>query len=201
MGLDRTEHIRKPCPCGQGQLEVDWCTPDHPYADPTSGNFQLAIRCARCSQEYVFTDQGTHAVLLQKTEVDARDREESQINKREKQLAERNQVQEYLAQFVERLQWVPTAVGKRQLLKATGFYVQSIGTFRKDLAQRGIGDMVRGQFSISHVPRMLLVLARQDKELVEEIKQMEQRKEELNRPLTPVGEPIGELTREAVYSE
>jgi hypothetical protein len=48
---------------------------------------------------------------------------------------------------------------------------------------------------------MLLVLARQDKELVEEIKQMEQRKEELNRPLTPVGEPIGELTREAVYSE
>ena len=63
---DRTEYIRKPCPCGEGELYVDFLTPDHPWAPPDAHDWEIGIRCNECATTYNFVRLDKQAVLVRK---------------------------------------------------------------------------------------------------------------------------------------
>lgn len=68
MGTDRTEYIREPCPCGNGELYVDFCTPDHPWAPPDAHHWEVGIKCKDCRDTYEFIERESQAILLRKDE-------------------------------------------------------------------------------------------------------------------------------------
>ena len=65
---DRSEYIRKPCPCGEGELYVDFLTPDHGWAPADAHDWEIGIRCKTCKETYSFINRNSKAILVKKEE-------------------------------------------------------------------------------------------------------------------------------------
>jgi hypothetical protein len=43
-----------PCPCEGGQISVERCAPDHPWAKPHQSYYRAGINCPECKAKYEF---------------------------------------------------------------------------------------------------------------------------------------------------
>lgn len=43
---------RTPCPCGKGEIVVEHCTPDHPWARDNQGWYNNTLSCEECELQY-----------------------------------------------------------------------------------------------------------------------------------------------------
>ena len=141
MGTDRSELARTPCPCGQGEIVVTHCEPDHPW--PTKSKWlETSLDCKSCRETYALEDRSGWndlgpVVLVECSEVAARAKRQAAYKSAAAELMSSPGVQNLVERFVRRLEAEPSVAALYRLLEANRLIVETEGTFRKKLKRLG----------------------------------------------------------------
>lgn len=100
MGTDRSEYVRRACLCGAGEIVINHAAPDHPFG-AGKFNWELWLRCDECSKQYALIHQDKYAVLVRREEIEQREAKNNAILKRERELAQSDEVQGYIRRMAE----------------------------------------------------------------------------------------------------
>ena len=197
MGTDRTEYVRRACPCGKGEIVINRAEPDHPFG---AGKYtwELWLECGECQKEYALIEQDRKAVLVHREEIEQRKQKNRAIYERERELENSEKVRGYIQQFAELIANEDT--GKRKY--RYGPYCSAFGIsgrrISKDLSVDEIVALITPSFKLRAIASLLKNIAVRDDELVNELAQ--NAKEYIaSAPYTVIGDPIVDLTDEAYY--
>jgi hypothetical protein len=199
MGTERSEYIRQPCFCGQGEFAVNYCTPDHPFAPPEAHSWELLIECDSCEKEYAFIQQDNQAVVVRLCDIEERKRIEREYFQKVEELEKSEEVQNYFRDFEALIADQPSAAAKHRLFVSSRVLTSAIGTFRRELKSLGDIRLFRKFVSLYNLPDILPLLAKQDQSLLERMSELRKLYAKSQEPCPPVIEPLCVLTREAYY--
>ena len=132
-GYDCDEIGRSSCPCGEGEIVVGHCTPDHMWARASQSIFRNSLICTKCEQTYVFfsRDPGSKATLVLR-EDDERIRDaESAWHKTVLDIENSEIFQELTTSLAHVLFEQPSAAAAHRLLRRASLTNDSLYQYRK----------------------------------------------------------------------
>ncbi len=201
MGTERSEYFRRTCLCGQGELVIEFCMPDHPWAQAGRGTWGLSIHCDSCKKEYVLEERNNQAVIVRKFDVQARSQLGHECYERARKIMESDQVQQHLHDFETLISSQPTVTATYNLFRSTQILSSSINTFRRDLKREGATGLLRRHVNLRNMPHILNKLGKKDESLLTTIAELEALKTQAQEPCEIIGEPICDITEEAFYKK
>ena len=192
MGTDRNEILNIPCLCGNGQITVCFCRPDHDYAHEGQKWREDKIACSDCESKYRIIKQEKKLVVVgredcQRSE-DAKKQKEQEEKNLEKSLWENLEKTGELEAVVKYLNSFKTATAADRFLSGLCIY--------RDLADLRI-KFPKQNCTIEHVKRhiypralekLLILMKTPSKVLDQYFKDDSQLR---NQPV-PIPRPIGE---------
>lgn len=190
MGTERDLLFSGPCPCGRGELHVDHCAKDHPWADPDAFWYEGSVQCETCRPKFELRKVGAKFGLFDRSVALRNDKRSREAYARRNEVIEGEKAQGYLKRLGELLDQQSSHAATHRLLEGAGFYVSNIAKFRKDW--RGGADWVRGQGR--NMPLVLKALKVKDDELLEQIEKAGQHEVE---PDEMIGEAVYTLPKDA----
>jgi hypothetical protein len=130
MGTDRTTLYSKPCPCGQGQVTVDHCSPDHSW--PTGSEwYEKQLRCDACKEEYVLKEYRRHFFLESRQKHEADENMREQIQAAEREFMATSEIKRMLVEFQSMLDGVKSNASRWRILRQYGMTYSAQATFSK----------------------------------------------------------------------
>jgi hypothetical protein len=130
MGTDRSRAYHGPCPCGSGEIEIEFCTPDHPW--PTNSNwFEPRISCEACTAKYTFEEQGNQYGLVEKREVEERKKRYAAYKTAQADLLSSPQAKELTSRFISLINSQRSIAAIHRLLILHKLVYESYSTFLK----------------------------------------------------------------------
>ena len=131
-GTDCGEIGSGTCPCGDGIITVECCTPDHPWARESQFTYPASLKCPLCEEVYdLRTDSNRKPTLYFKADL---------IKKRELEIAaqdarcscgEHPYVATLKLALEDRLNQERSYSGKHRILVRAGCYPGTIERFRR----------------------------------------------------------------------
>lgn len=194
MGTDRFLEYEGPCNCGKGSYKINNCTPDHSWPTSTPFWFEASIRCDNCKEKYNLIQQGRNFVLIERAELNERESHRKKAYDLANNFMKQEKTQLTLELLVSLLDSQPSMAAVHRQLSKFGLEHSSIGTFRKGWS--GGKDWVNRYISAYKIPAVLELLEKDDVEMLERIKQINDLLEEADKPLTPIGKPVYTSSKE-----
>lgn len=188
MGTEQHEVYRGPCHCGSGQVVINHCMPDHPWVRVTSGWFETSISCESCQSKFELVEQNNNIVVVNKSDIKAKEELRSEWHKRGNNLMAWPDVQKLLKQFEALLNDQPSMAACHRLLKANNFLFETVGTFRKKW--QGAEDWIKKNIRPSSLDKLMVLLNQNNQEISQEIMELNSLWEKIQEPFPIVGKPI-----------
>jgi hypothetical protein len=133
---DRTLLDRGPCPCGNGQITVYRCVPDHGWPTASVWN-EHDLSCADCSKKYTFVD----GRLVLKTDAEEWEQRRHRWHEKNRSIMASAPVKRLLDKLVSRLDQEKSVAAKYRALKGHRVADCTEGTFRKRfISNRSFAD-------------------------------------------------------------
>jgi len=186
--------------CGEGELVVNYCTPDHPFANSDAYHWELFLECDICNGEYVFIDQDQQAVIASRTEIAARQTARQEYLERSRALMSRDDVRAYLSQLIALVISQPSAAAKHRVFTRAGMTVDSEATFRRSLKAVGDERIVQQSAAPHNLSRIMTILEVKNEEISNELEVLKALELKSKEPCRPVIDPVCVLTKEAFYN-
>ena len=181
---DRSQAYRGPCPCGAGEVIIQYCTPDHPW--PTRSNwFEPKLTCENCNEAYVIEEQGQYFGLFDKREIIEREERSRAYSAAQKNLMATQQSQEVVKKFTEMLDSLPSMAACHRLLSARQLVLESYGTFIK--RWKGATTWVKDNIRADQLNRLAAVVDLHEEYISTAVTDLERLWEESRRPLPFIG--------------
>lgn len=189
MGTDRCLAYRGPCPCGFGVIEVEFCTPDHPW--PTESKwFEKKITCKKCEAKYAFEKQDNHYGLVDKREIREREKRYEAYKSAQTGLLGSPQAKDVVSKFIILLDDQPSMAACHRLLSSHQLVRESYGTFIK--RWKGAEAWVKSVIDIH--AELLVVLSEivgvKDEYILDAVSELKRLWDEFKRPLPFHGDPL-----------
>lgn len=200
MGTDVSQYVRRPCLCGGGELIVNYCTPDHPFAKPWQFTFQLNLDCELCKSEYGLVDQNGKAVVVRLSDKQERDALGKEYWKRREEFKKRDDVEFYLKLFEGVVVSAGPATAKHRLFERAELTTDSVATFRKSLKKWSDAQLIRMYVTPESLPKIMGIIGVKNDELQQEVMSLQELYKQSQAPCPPVIEPLCTLTQGAFYS-
>ena len=187
MGTDRSQAYRGPCPCGSGEVNIQFCTPDHPW--PTKSKwFESRIICEKCAETYSLEEQGQYYGLVEKREVLERGKRYEAYKTAQDNLMASQQAQEVISKFTVLLDSQRSMAACHRLLSAYRLIYESYGTFTKHW--KGAAAWVSSNIRADHLETLSAVVGVQDEYISATVSDLKRLGEEYQRPLPFHGGPL-----------
>jgi hypothetical protein len=159
MGIDRSQVYQGPCPCGAGEVSIEFCTPDHPW--PTKSTwFDPTIICTKCAQTYAIAEQDQHYGLVYKREIIERTQRRESYETAQNNLMASPQVKEVINRLIELLDRQQSIAACHRLLAAHQLVSDTYGTFTK--RWKGASAWVQSHIRTYHLERLIAAVGAQD---------------------------------------
>ena len=194
MGTDRFLEYEGPCKCGKGSYKINSCTPDHGWPISNPFWYEAYIHCDNCKEKYNLIQQGRNFVLIELAELNERESHRKKAYDLANNLMKQEKTQLTLELLVSLLDSQPSMAAVHRKLRKFGLENSSIGTFRKFWS--GGKDWVNRYISAYNIPKVLELLEKDDVEMLERIKQINDLHKEADKPLTPIGMPVYKTSEE-----
>lgn len=191
MGTDRTEEARGPCPCGQGEVVVERCTADHPFASADHW-WQSRIDCPNCAKGYEVEDDdpGQAPKLVLKTEVAKRQSWTQAWHQQRKTIMGLPAVHLLLKQLASRLDQEKSLAAKYRLLAQHHLASSALATFRKRFTD---SSSYAHNLSPTELPGVMDLLGVSDPAITAALQKLQQLWAEMKKPLPAVATGIAGL--------
>lgn len=188
MGTDRIEEYKGPCPCGAGELQIDYCTPDHGWPTATPFWYEGRIHCPRCNALYVIQQRGGEFVLVERTKLDTQRHEEEKIRREISAVMVSGEVQAALDRIEDELGSQPSKAAVYRLLSGAGLAFGSQNTFYRDWESPK--SWIKVHVNEANLPKYLS-LARLSLPSVEaKLTALRDRLAAASKPVVPIGGPF-----------
>ena len=129
--LDCNEVFRGPCHCGQGQVSIDRCVPDHGY-QTQSVTMKTYIECPNCRALYSIETQGGNYVFVLQTDIQAKEQAKNAWSAAARALVQSNEAVALHSEFKELVRAQPSMAATFRLFEANGLARGTEGTFRRN---------------------------------------------------------------------
>jgi hypothetical protein len=161
MGTDRDEYGAGPCPCGNGMIQVDRCSPDHGWGGGSW--FEAKLDCPTCQIAYTIYDEyhGNMPKLVLRADIDKREKATVAWHAKRNQIETAPEFQSAKAKIEKLVDAQPSMAAKHRMLSAAGLADRSLPGFRKHPAYRvdatrvakaahalGFGDAMLDKFTV-----------------------------------------------------
>lgn len=188
MGTDRSNEFSGPCPCGQGTVEVDFCSPDHGW--PTSTPFwrEAVIQCSDCSKKYVVEDRDGSFVFVKRAEIDKREALSKKAYAIGSALLKGPKASRLIDLFIALLEKQPSMAAAHRLLTGAGLEHSSVATFRREW--HGAKAWVNSHVSASDLAEVMGLLGVKDQEIQITLLQIEELMEAASVRAPAYGKPF-----------
>ena len=187
MGTDRVQAYRGKCPCGSGVIDIQFCTPDHPW--PTNSKwFEPKIDCAKCTKLYSLEEQGQYYGLVEKQEVLERERRYETYKNAQENLMSSKQAQEVIRKFIDLLDEQRSMAACHRILTGNGLIYESYSTFTKHW--KGAASWVLQNLSADNLEKVLSALEIKNDYITEAVSELKRLWEGYKRPLPFHGDPL-----------
>jgi hypothetical protein len=182
VGTDRSRAYYGPCPCGSGEIEIDFCTPDHPWATKSNW-FEPRISCEQCAKKYTFEEQDNQYGLVDKREIKERENRYEAYRAAKSDLLSSPQAKKALSGFIKLLDGQPSMAAAHRLLSAQGLVHGSYGTFIK--RWNGAEAWVQSNIHLhaEHLDRLTEILGMKDEYISTAVSDLKRLWELYRRPL------------------
>lgn len=192
MGTDSSDVYHGPCPCGMGEVNITFCTPDHPW--PTQSKwFETSISCEACSKKYLLVEQGKHFVFAHTLDQSRREEYWHEYSRRADAMLTWPESVALLHELADVLENQKSVAACHRLLSAHQLDYYSISTFRKKWS--GGSDWIKNNIRASNLKNVMKLLGRNLKKIEDETKALEGLYEKYKKPLPIVGEPLVDVSR------
>ena len=180
MGTDRSQAYRGPCPCGKGEVEVVFCTPDHPW--PTKSKwFESKVNCEKCAETYSLEEQGQYYGLVERREVLGRGKRYVAYKTAQDNLMASQQAQEVIREFTALLDSQRSMAACHRLLSAHRLIHESYGVFTKHW--KGATAWVMSNIRADHLETLSAAVGMQDEYISTAMSELKKLRVEYQRPL------------------
>lgn len=144
MGSDCDEIGSGKCPCGQGLITVEKCTPDHGWG----GRFWIVphLACAECATTYTFDDDSEAPSLVLKSDVQAKAEATRSWHEARKSIETSEHFKQLRHQFENRLAAERSKAAEHRLLQRYRMAGMPIARYRRDgfkLSATNVHDALR----------------------------------------------------------
>lgn len=167
---------RSPCPCGKGEVLVEYCIPDYPWARDSQGRHGGIINCEECPAQYAFFQREPNdrpRLILREQAERIRDATQNWHNTLREIEASSN-FKRLSAKLDQTLDEQRSAAAAHRLLVAAKLTHDSIGQYRRN----------GYKLSPLHAVDALKLFGERDLDL-EELIAREERYDELRREIPP----------------
>lgn len=189
MGTDRSLAYRGHCPCGLGEIEVEFCTPDHPW--PTESKwFEKKITCEKCEAKYAFEEQSNRYGLVDKREIREREKRREAYKSAQTDLLGSPQAKNVVSKFIILLDGQPSMAACHRLLSSHHLVRESYGTFIK--RWNGAESWVKSVIDIhaEHLFVLSEIVGVRDEYISVAVSELKRLWDEFQRPLPFHGDPL-----------
>jgi hypothetical protein len=191
MGTDRSQAYRGPCPCGLGQVDIQFCTPDHPW--PTNSKwFEAKIICEKCAETYSLEEQGQYYGVVEKREILQRKKRYEAYQAAAKNLMASKQAQEIISRFTMLLDNQRSMAACHRLLSAHQLINESYGTFTRHW--KGVKAWVSSNIRAEQLETLSAAVGLQDEYIHAAVTDLKRLWEEYMKPLAFHGDPLFETS-------
>lgn len=180
------EVYRGPCPCGEGEVVVEVCRPDVPY--PQTKRYKGIFSCEACDEKYQVAEQDTDILLVEKSEVDHREKLLTQWHEACEELMVTTKVLKILRQFKEYLAEISNTKELCEIFREAEFIHGTDQEFEEEYDNPK--SWVKHHIRVSHLPKVMELIHTEDPELCEKVKSLEEIWKSSKAPLDPVGGPL-----------
>ena len=175
---DRTLLGRGPCPCGNGQITLYRCVPDHPWPTASVWN-EHDLSCNDCSKKYTFLD----GKLVLKADAEERERRQHRWAHKQRSIVASAPVKQVLEKLVARLDREKSVAAKYRALKGHRMADCTEGTFRKRfISSRAFADSTHTM----DLPWIFKFLGHRDPQIEQELRELDALWVALKEPLSGV---------------
>ena len=189
MGTDRSLSYRGPCPCGSGEVEVEFCTPDHPW--PTKSKwFENNITCEKCEAKYAFVEQNNRYGLVDKREIREGKKRYEAHNAAKADLLGSPQAREVVSKFIILLDGQRSMAACHRLLSSHHLVYESYGTFIR--RWKGAEAWVKSNINMhpEHLVTLSEIIGVKDDYISATVSELKRLWGESQRPLPFHGDPL-----------
>ena len=190
MGTDRTRIFDGPCPCGNGKIVIDHCTPDHgwPVANPVS--YEARIACAACKKRLEIEQRGKAFVFVERAQLEAQAGTVATIGTELDGIMQEQKVQSALDQAKVVLDSQPSKAAIYRLLNANDLVHSTQATFTRKWL--GAASWMLHEVRPANVTRYFKIAGIDLPEISSQLSELEKRLSDASAPLEPL-ETIYEL--------
>jgi hypothetical protein len=166
VGTDRVEVVRKPCPCGLGEIVIDSLTPDHGWLSGQWVDWDGRIDCDACRERYRMyaANPSERPRLALIADVRQKEHRFEEASSAEKAFMASAPVQALIDRLIKRIEQEPSLAAKYRVLKGLGHYY-TYGTFNRHW--RGPAAWVNECIRSTSIPAVLKLLGEEDSALVD----------------------------------
>ena len=131
MGTDRDEYGAGSCPCGNGLIQVDRCSPDHGWGGGSW--FEAKLDCLACQTTYAIYDEyrGKMPKLVLLADIDKREKATAAWHAKRNQIEAAPEFKSAKAKIEKLVDAQPSMAAKHRMLSAAGLADRSLPGFRK----------------------------------------------------------------------
>lgn len=165
---------------------MEVCRPDVPY--PQTKRYRGTFSCEACDEKYLVAEQDTDILLVEKSEVQFREKLLTQWHEGCEELMTTTNVLKILRQFKEFLSEPPNPKELCEILREADLFHETDQEFEEEYDNPK--SWVKHHIRVSHLPKVLELLQLEDRELCEEIKSLEEIWRSSKIPLNSVGRPL-----------
>ena len=187
MGTDRVQAYKGKCPCGSGVINIQFCTPDHPW--PTNSKwFESKIDCEKCTKRYSLEEQGQYYGLVERNEVVERERRYETYKNAQDDLMSSKHVQEIIGKFIDLLDEQRSMAACHRILSGNGLIYESYSTFIKHW--NGADSWVSQSLRAENLEKVLSAIGIKNDYVTKAVSELKRLWEEYKRPLPFHGDPL-----------
>lgn len=190
MGTDRVEIFHGPCVCGNGEVTITLCTPDHPW--PTkSKSFEISNSCGACKEKYALIQQNNWYVFAKRDDLARQKAYWDEYNERGKALLEETAVTELIYELQQVLEAQRSVAACYRVLSEHGLSHGTDGTFRRHW--QGSSHWIERNIWPHSLKAVMKTLGTTNEEIDAELAAIDELQERHRAPLSIVGEPLVDL--------
>ena len=192
MGIDRSQVYQGTCPCGAGEVNIEFCTPDHPW--PTKSTwFDSMITCTECTKTYAVEEQDQHCGLVYKRDIIERKQWRESYEAAQNSLMTSSQTKEVLARLTALLDTQKSMAACHRFLSENQLVDKTYGTFIKQW--KGASAWVKSNIRANDLEQVLAAVGAQDEYISKAVLELQRLWTEYRKPLPFHGEPFFNTSR------
>lgn len=138
--LDCNEVFRGPCHCGQGQVSIDRCVPDHGW-ETQSVTMKTYIQCQSCQSLYSVETQRGNYVFVLKADILSQEHAQQAWSAAARALVQSNEAVNLYSKFASLVNSQPSTAATFRLFEANGLASGTEGTSRRNW--QGVGRWIQ----------------------------------------------------------